>query len=815
MKTCPALWLAALLCTGLTFPLHAQGTAFTYQGRLSDGAAAATGAYDLRFVIYDASSGGNQHGPVLTNSSVAVSDGLFTVALDFGASVFTGAERWLEIGVRTNGGTTFSLLSPRQPLTPTPYAIKASVSSALSGGLSSSNLGGTYGNALALTNAANQLAGTFSGNGESVTNISMVSLVNDVAPIIAWGRNGSGESTVPVDVDSAIALAGGTVFSLALRPNGTVTAWGALLQNQSNVLASLANVTAIAAGGHALALRNNGTVVAWGGNTSGQTNVPVGLSSIAAVAAGNSHSLALRSNGTVVAWGLNSSGQATVPAGLNAVAAIAGGASHSLALRSNGTVVAWGLNTSGQTNVPAGLNNVIAIAAGGGHNLALRANGTVVAWGTNTFGQTNVPAGLINVTAIAAGSAHSLARRSDGTLVAWGANHDGQGSVPPRAQDNVHIIAAGSFHNIVLRSGRVAAALASVEENNVFSGANIFTGPATFGDLMASNVSLAGSVSFYGDQFGFSGNAVHFYSPAFFHTTADFEGSVSFRLAGVVFDSATFYGNVGFPDFINGQKLDLKGASYGIGVQTDTLYFRSGNAGGDGFGWYKGGIHTDVARSPGAGGRRLMMLDDAGLQLSALTGAAGLTLSGNRTGDHTTPVAFIENLNTGASAPALRVVGAGSTPGGVLSVSTTGNGLIARFGNSSTWVSELTASGNWSATAFNLTSDRNAKQEFEKVEPREVLEKVAELPISRWSFKQDPATRHLGPMAQDFHAAFGVGPDDKHIATVDADGVALAAIQGLNQKLTEELKRRDLENAELKRELMELKNVVQRLAVQR
>jgi len=56
-----------------------------------------------------------------------------------------------------------------------------------------------------------------------------------------------------------------------------------------------------------------------------------------------------------------------------------------------------------------------------------------------------------------------------------------------------------------------------------------------------------------------------------------------------------------------------------------------------------------------------------------------------------------------------------------------------------------------------------------------------------------------------------VGPDDKHIATVDADGVALAAIQGLNQKLTDELKRRDAENAEMKQQLRELKQSVERL----
>jgi hypothetical protein len=72
-----------------------------------------------------------------------------------------------------------------------------------------------------------------------------------------------------------------------------------------------------------------------------------------------------------------------------------------------------------------------------------------------------------------------------------------------------------------------------------------------------------------------------------------------------------------------------------------------------------------------------------------------------------------------------------------------------------------------------------------KSNSRKVLERVASLPISSWNFKTDETTRHIGPMAQDFYAAFNVGTDDKHIATVDEDGVALAAIQGLNEKLKE------------------------------
>jgi len=108
--------------------------------------------------------------------------------------------------------------------------------------------------------------------------------------------------------------------------------------------------------------------------------------------------------------------------------------------------------------------------------------------------------------------------------------------------------------------------------------------------------------------------------------------------------------------------------------------------------------------------------------------------------------------------------------------------------------------GEAAVTALNITSDRNAKEQFTSVKPREVLDKILRLPITTWQFKDQPGVRHLGPVAQDFHAAFDLGSDDKHIATVDADGAALAAIQGLHELVQEkdaELGRLKAENQSL------------------
>jgi len=89
--------------------------------------------------------------------------------------------------------------------------------------------------------------------------------------------------------------------------------------------------------------------------------------------------------------------------------------------------------------------------------------------------------------------------------------------------------------------------------------------------------------------------------------------------------------------------------------------------------------------------------------------------------------------------------------------------------------------GSWT----NL-SDRNAKTAIKSVDSREVLKKVAAMPLNTWQYKsQESKYRHMGPMAQDFYAAFELGESDKGIDTVDADGVALAAIQGLNALLAE------------------------------
>jgi hypothetical protein len=163
-------WLFSLALLAIPGAALSQGTAFTYQGRLSDNGQPASRAYDLRFALYDSTNlpGTLVAGPV-TNSGVVVSNGLFTVTLDFGPGVFTGPARWLDLAVRTNGGS-FVALSPRQALTASPYAVTAG--SVVPGGLAA----GTYGNAVAFTSAGNSFTGTHTGNGAGLTSLNASAL---------------------------------------------------------------------------------------------------------------------------------------------------------------------------------------------------------------------------------------------------------------------------------------------------------------------------------------------------------------------------------------------------------------------------------------------------------------------------------------------------------------------------------------------------------------------------------------------------------------------------------------------------------------
>jgi len=207
--------------------LLAQGTAFTYQGRLTDSGAPATGHYDLRFLLFDVPQSGQAIAPPITNANLSIEGGLFTVALDFGANVFDGAPRWLGIGVRTNGALGFSPVLPRQPLMASPYAVFSGTASTVpNGAITSAQLAAdavttaklapgavtsaTLADTLALGNSTN-----VSGRLDifrTAANTRAISLMGASSQISVYGRDGQEQ----VHLDGGIW---GTLWLNNGRPN--------------------------------------------------------------------------------------------------------------------------------------------------------------------------------------------------------------------------------------------------------------------------------------------------------------------------------------------------------------------------------------------------------------------------------------------------------------------------------------------------------------------------------------------------------------------------------------------------------------------
>ncbi|HKX61137.1 MAG TPA: hypothetical protein VJS65_04825 [Verrucomicrobiae bacterium] len=140
------------------------GNAFTYQGRLGDGAAGASGRYDFMFRLFDSPGGTSQIGPTLSIPNVAVSNGLFTTTLDFGTGIFNGTACWLDVGVKSNGLASFTPLTPRQNITPSPYALYAAGAGNAGTATAVANNSVTSGSVLDLSLTASDIAPIKSSN---------------------------------------------------------------------------------------------------------------------------------------------------------------------------------------------------------------------------------------------------------------------------------------------------------------------------------------------------------------------------------------------------------------------------------------------------------------------------------------------------------------------------------------------------------------------------------------------------------------------------------------------------------------------------
>jgi hypothetical protein len=728
MKTKLALkfataWLALATLNSPLSIVFAQGTAFTYQGRLNDGSTPASGTYNLRFILYSAGTGGSQVGNTLTNSAAIVDGGLFTTSLDFGAGVFVGADRWLEIGVRTNGSMSdFTPLIPRQPLTPTPYALFAlSGNEGPQGPMGPAGPQGVAGVAGAIGPIGPQgfqgetgLQGPFGPAGPA----GPVGPTGAVGPVGLQGLPGVAGPVGPIGPQGAQGPQGamGAQGPIGLQgPPGSADAWS-----------RVGNAGTIP-GVNFLGTIDNQPLEFKVNNQRGLRLEPTALTDTVNVIGGSARNF-VRTGVVGATIGGGGSGNYDGGSRTNLVEAdfgtVSGGSRNTIQSNATYATIGGGTENTIQPNathatIGGGHVNTIQPAAwyatiGGGQVNTIQPN----AWYSTIGGgwQNSIQTDARYAT-IGGGSVNSIQPSAAYSTIGGGV----QNTIQTGARNST--IGGGPFHTI--QTNAEGASIGGGWQNTIQAGALFATIPGGFENIAAGEYSFAAGQRANANH---DGSFVWADSQGSDYSSAG-NNSFNVRAIGGVHlntDTHLYFGSQAR------QMINLFGVLYAIGIQTSTLYFRTASD----VSWFRGGIHNNGLNDPG-GGVEMMRLDATGLRVNG---------------------------------------------------------------------------------TFVSMSDRNAKRDFKLVDPQAVLQKVAALPLQEWTYKGDEGnSRHVGPMAQDFHAAFGLGADDTTIATVDADGVALVAIQGLNQKMEAgrqraegRMQKLEAENVELKQRLEALEKIIRK-----
>ncbi len=195
------------------------GTAFTYQGRLTNSSGAVNGTCDLEFKLYDDAAAGTQIGSTQTKTNVTVTNGVFTVALDFGVSAFNGDARWLAISVRCPAGSgSYTPLTPRQPLTPAPYAPALPGLWTQPNTTSPNLIGGFSGNSI----TSGVIGAAIGGGGDNA----FPNRVTDDYGVVSGGYNNRAGDAAGTTNDKSYATVGGGFSNTASGDGDTIAGGG-------------------------------------------------------------------------------------------------------------------------------------------------------------------------------------------------------------------------------------------------------------------------------------------------------------------------------------------------------------------------------------------------------------------------------------------------------------------------------------------------------------------------------------------------------------------------------------------------------------
>jgi hypothetical protein len=915
--------------------LLAQGTAFTYAGRLDQGGSPYTGPAEFQPTLWDAASGGTLVAP---NSPaqvlVSVTNGLFTLPLDFGDN-FPGADRWLQLEVRAAVGP-FTVLSPRQKLTPTPYAITAAhlsgtLSAAqLTGTLPGASLAGTYPGAVTLSHPANSFTGTFTGNGAGLTGLDAGALASGTVPDARLGANlsrlgasietgeladGAVTSTkLANDAVTSAKIADGAVTTAKIADgtlvNADLSPTAAIADTKLATIASPGKVANAATTGtrtntpNTLVLRDAAgdfaagtiTATAFVGGGAGLTGLDAGALVSGTVPDARLGANVARANQV---WLLG--GNAGTTPGLHFLGTsdprplefrverthalrltptistpniIGGDAANSF---SNGVVGAF-IGGGGSTFLPNSVGADRAAVLGGANNRADGEFSVAMGLGARAAGFASTAGGRDTLAAGNYSVALGLQAKAnhDGSFVWADATFADFASTAPnqfslRAAGGVRLETGGAGVTVdglplllgaapnqplefVLNSASAWRLVPNGTSPNIIGG---YSGNIVSNGVVGAFIGGGGNASFPNRVGG---------------NYATVSGGENNTASG---NSATVSG--GANNFASGLFTIVGGGS---GNGATSAYATVGGGAGNlaegsyatvGGGWNNRSANLYASLGGGLGNRGLGRSSTVGGgefnqavgEYSTVPGgrdnvaSASYTLAAGRRAKANHPGAFVwadqQEADFGSTADnqfSIRAAGGvrlnndtslsfGNQTRQMINLWSTGYGIGVQgsaayfrsdneffwyrggshsdaFGDAGAGGTQLMRLGNTGnlviAGTLSQGSDRAIKQDFAAVNPREILDKVVALPLQTWAYTSDASRRHLGPVAQDFHAAFGLnGDDDKHIATVDADGVALAAIQGLNEKVEVRSAKSEADLRELKAENAALRARLERL----